>query len=64
MPKFTVLIREVHINHVEVDDAKDIDDAIKQAGNREGDEITLEYSHTLDWECWQVEDEDGNIVKE
>lgn len=52
MPKFNVLIREVHVSHREVE-AKDESEAMELAGDAE--EHYCEYSHTLDRDTWTVE---------
>jgi len=52
MPKYKVLIREVHVSH-RIVEAKDEKDAIEKAGDSEED--YLEYSHTLDEHTWNVE---------
>lgn len=61
MPKFTVRIREVHVSHREVE-AETVEEAIELAGGAE--ESFLEYSHTLGEDHWDVQDEDGNIVRD
>jgi len=53
MPKYKVLIREVHVSH-RIVEAKDEKDAIEEAGG--GEETYLEYSHTLDPDTWTVEE--------
>jgi hypothetical protein len=53
MPKYNVMIREVHVSHRTVD-AKDEKEAIEKAGE-EGEETYLEYSHTLNKDMWTVE---------
>lgn len=52
MPKFRVLIREIHISHREVE-AESEAEAMTLAGDAE--EVYLEYGHTLDQEYWTVE---------
>jgi hypothetical protein len=52
MPKYNVMIREVHVSHRTVE-AEDEKEAIEQAGG--GTETYLEYSHTLDPDTWTVE---------
>ena len=56
MPKFTVLVREVHVSHREVE-AKDEKEALKKIveDNEFGEETYCEFSHTLDPEYWTVE---------
>lgn len=61
--KFTVMVREVHVVTYEVE-AEDADAAIDAAtGCDNGDQLNIEYSHTLPADTWSVEDEDGNLVK-
>lgn len=55
MPKFNVLIREVHVSHREVE-APTKEEAMKVASDAE--EHFLEYSHTLDQDTWTVERKD------
>ena len=57
MPKFNVLVAELHYSFREVE-AKDEEDAKRQIvdGETDGDEVFLEYSHTLDPEHWKVEE--------
>ena len=52
--KFHVLIREVHIRKKEVE-ADSAEEAVAKVKAGDGDEISCEYSHTLDWEAWTVE---------
>ena len=61
MPKFTVLVREVHVSHREVE-AENAHEAIGLVREDEGEEIFLEYSDTLNPDTWRVDDADGNIV--
>jgi hypothetical protein len=66
MPFFTVLVREVHVSHRQIE-AKTAEEALRLyvEGVDDGDEIYLEYSHTLDPETFTVEgpfDEDGNEI--
>lgn len=62
MPKYTVLVREVHVSHmvVEADSPKE---AIKKIKDGDGDEALCEYSHTLDSETWSVDDAEGNETR-
>jgi hypothetical protein len=63
MSKFIVMVREVHVVSYEVD-AEDVDGAIDAAcGCDNGDQLNIEYSHTLDADTWTVEDENGKMVK-
>lgn len=57
MKKFTVQVREVHIQPYEIE-AKDEQEAIAivQAGGGEIIEGGFEYSHTLDSGDWTVEE--------
>ena len=58
MKEYIVLRREVNIVAVKVK-AEDRDDAVSRVSkDYEGDEISTEYSHTLDTDTWSVE-EDG-----
>ena len=63
MAKYTVLVREVHISHMEVE-ADSPEEAIEKVKEGEGDEATCEYSHTLDDDTWSVDDADGNTVRD
>ncbi|HUT58513.1 MAG TPA: hypothetical protein VNA25_11770 [Phycisphaerae bacterium] len=59
MSKFHVQIREVHVNHVEVEaeteeEAKDIAEKMLARGV---DDLSLEYSHTLSKDHWTVEED-------
>ena len=55
MPKYNVLIREVHVSHRTVE-ADNEDEAIETAARGEGEETYLEYSHSLDTETWILEE--------
>lgn len=61
MPKFHVLVREVHVSTmlIEADTAQEALDTAS-----EGDELDCEYSHTLDTDTWSVEDTEGNELRE
>jgi len=63
MPKYTVLRREVHISHQEIE-ADSVEDAINRVVDGEGDEVYFEYSHTLDSDIWSVEDANGKRLKD
>lgn len=54
--RFLVLVREVHIQQVEVE-ASSEEEAITQVHKGEGTYLddTLEYSHTLNPEYWTTE---------
>jgi hypothetical protein len=54
--KFHVMIREVHVQTVEVE-AESEQKAIEKVQEGEGEylEDSLEYSHTLEPDCWTVE---------
>lgn len=58
--KFIVMVREVHIQMVEVDGATSETDAIKRVSQGEGSAIdnTLEFSHRLNAETWTAEKQD------
>lgn len=55
MKKYVVLRREVHVSHVEVE-AESPEEAKEKVFEGEGDEVFLEYSHTLDSCTWTVEE--------
>lgn len=56
MKEFIVLRREVNIVAVKVN-ADDRDDAVRRVSNDyEGEEVSTEYSHTLDTDTWSVEE--------
>lgn len=57
MPKFNVLIREVHVSTREIE-ADSPEEAIRLVEEGEGDEVMCEYSHTLDPDTWTVESAD------
>lgn len=58
MPEFTVYVREVWVQAVEIE-APTKTDAIEmvEAGEGESND-NFEYSHTLDSDTWEVEQED------
>lgn len=58
MKNYRVLVREVHISHMEVL-ANSPDDAIDAVLDGVGKETHLEYSHTLDSDHWQVVTPEG-----
>jgi hypothetical protein len=61
--KFIVMVREVHVVSYAVE-AEDVDGAVEAAtGCGVGEELNVEYSHTLNTDTWTVEDESGNMVK-
>jgi predicted transcriptional regulator YheO len=65
--KYLVEIREVHVSTREVE-ADSAQEALELTSDGAGDEMMLEYSHTLDretWRIWKVDDT-GNelLVKE
>jgi len=62
MGKYTVLVREVHVSHMEVE-ADSPQEALKAVREGGGEETCLEYSHTLDSNStWQVLDnEQGQL---
>jgi hypothetical protein len=54
--KYRVGIQEVHVRTVEVE-AESAREARGMAGNAPpGDEVDVEYSHTLDEDTWDVEE--------
>lgn len=63
MPKYTVLVREVHVSHMEIE-AENPEDAVDKVYNGDGNEVLCEYSHTLDSNEWTVDDASGKTVLE
>ena len=63
MPKFHVLVREVHVSTMEIE-ADNPEDAIKKIKDGEGEQAICEYSHTLDSETWSVDDAEGGEARE
>lgn len=61
MPRYTVLVREVHVSH-RVVEAASPKEAIRRVEDGEGEEEFLEYSDTLNPDKWSVEDDDGQVV--
>ena len=61
MAKYTVRVREVHVAYHEVT-AGSPEVAIHIVKKGGGELVNTEYSHTLDTDTWDVEDNDGNIV--
>lgn len=61
MPKYTVLVREIHVSHMEIE-ADDPEQALEKVFQGEGQEIFLEYYDTMDSSYWTVEDEKGTTV--
>lgn len=57
MKKYLVGIREVHVNTVEVL-AESEDDAKQKAkvAAAEDNSLGIEYSYTMDKDCWRVEE--------
>ena len=55
--KFLVQVREVHVSTLEVEatSKEDALDQVRRDGTDAGEEINLEYSHTLDSDNWTVE---------
>jgi hypothetical protein len=58
MPKYLVEIPEVHYSVREVEATNPIE-ALDAAGDL-GDEVAVEYSHTLDKEFWRVSKKEDN----
>ena len=58
MPRYRILVREVHVQPMLVADAGDAQDAIRQVAEGGGEivEDGLEYSHTLDPKTWTAEE--------
>ena len=63
MPKFNVLVREVHVSIHEAE-ADTFEDAIRMVNEGKTVEVALEYSHQLNEDTWSVEDEKGNTVRD
>ena len=64
MPKvYYVQVREVHVSTREIV-ADSPEDALEKVKDGEGDEITCEYSHTLDDDTWSIDDAEGNVVRD
>lgn len=63
MPKYHVLVREVHVSTMKVE-AEDGEAAIRAVAGGGGEELICEYSHTLDSDTWSVDDENGEEVLE
>jgi len=55
MKTYLVGVREVHVSYREVR-ANTSAEAFDMVRNGEGDEIFMDYSHTLDPETWTVEE--------
>lgn len=54
--KYIIGIKEVHIAHITVY-ADSIDSALETAGNTiENEEVTAEYSYTLDRDTWTIDE--------
>jgi len=60
MPRYRVLIREVHVSH-RVVEADSESEALDEAGDIE--ENYSEYSHSMDKETWTVEEEPPSKVE-
>ena len=56
--KYHIAVHEVHINTVEVeaDSPEDAIDAVIQGNYTDPDDLAMEYSHSVDSDCWQVFD--------
>jgi PP-loop superfamily ATP-utilizing enzyme len=61
MPKYTVRVREVHVAYHEIE-ADNPETAMNKVQGGDGELVNTEYSHTLDSDTWDVEDEKGDIV--
>lgn len=55
MPKYHIGVREVHIAIMEIN-ADSKEEAIISIQEGNGEEVSLEYSHTLDSNLWTVEE--------
>ena len=62
MKTMIVEIREVHVVSRKVS-AATVQAGIQAAKDGEGEELMVEYSHTLPSESWTVKDKDGNIIE-
>lgn len=62
MPKYRVIVREVHVQGVLVDaDTPEQAKEIVREGGGELDEAHFEYSHTMDRDTWTVEIEGDDL---
>jgi hypothetical protein len=61
MKTYLVGVREVHVSYMEVK-ANTPTDAFDMIRNGEGDEVSMDYSHTLDPETWTVEESPGVTI--
>ena len=57
MARYYIGIREVHVSTVFVE-ADSEEEALDNAANGEGEEVVLEYSHTMDREHFTVEEDE------
>ncbi len=55
---YNVLVREVHVSIMQIA-AFSPAEAIKLVNDGDGEEMFLEYSHTLDQDTWTVEESSG-----
>lgn len=58
---YRVEVKEVYSSH-RIVEADSPEEAIAKVKGDEGEEVLLEYSHTLDSSLWNVTDESGNLV--
>lgn len=56
MKTFIVSVREVHVSHRQVE-ADSPEDAIQRVQDGEDEEISMEYSHSLETDTWTVVEE-------
>lgn len=64
MATFHVEVREVHVSTRAVE-AESAEEAIRKVKNCEDlEEVSCEYSHNLDSETWQVNDAEGETVRD
>lgn len=63
MPKFNVLVREVHIAIHEAE-ADTPEEALRMVNEGKTSEIAMEYSHQMSEDTWTVDDEEGNCVRD
>lgn len=56
MAKYIVNVREVHVSMMEIE-AESEEEAIKEVARGGGEEVALEYSHTLETDYWTVDED-------
>ena len=55
MPIYRVGVQEVHVSTIVIEAASK-NEALQLVSDGEGDELILEYSHTLDENLWSAEE--------